>query len=64
MFRGEGVWGARRGGVWSPIGGLEAVPPEICFKIKQQILAKYSTFLPNTSVEKEFFTVVKRQDNN
>jgi len=33
MFRGEGVWGDRRGGVWGeamplPNGGLGAVPPE------------------------------------
>ena len=38
MFRGEGVWGDRRGGVWRgavplPNGGLGAVPPEKIWKL-------------------------------
>jgi len=38
--------------------------PRKFLEIYQQILAKYSMFLPNTCVEKEFFTVVNRQDND
>ena len=63
------VQGGRSMGVIEGVGlgGLEAVPPENFFEIWQQILAKYSTFLPITCVEKEFFTLVNRQkykDNN
>jgi len=72
MFRGEGVWGRSKGwglgrGCAPPQRGSGGCAPRKFFEILQQILAKYSTFLPITCVDKEFFTVVNRQkytDNN
>jgi len=68
MFRGKEYGGDRRGGVWEgavplPNRGSGGCAPRIFFNLATNI-TRFCTFLPITCVEKEFFTVVNKQDNN
>ena len=64
MFRGEGLWGDRRGGVWgesvpSPIWESDGLPQKFFFKFSQ-ILAIFAHFLSTGCTEEELFTAVKK----